>query len=450
MLHRLHDFILHNFLFQEKLDKEIREPFFTFRIHDEIRMFLGIEPDSSFGIFAPSFTFWNHLLIILLIVTIYGIFTAWIVYKFILLPNRASKIKSIVSPHLLGYGFIIPITLVMPKIMLETLDIRNLLHRFIIIAIMPVLITFRTSEAVHGFTPPGTDSSFSHYAYYFASTLAPVYCHDSEKNITVEKPSKEKALKSVKYFLTYAVITGLYVSLFGPSFQPLNCDIDANKSWAIFTDSCRSNIMVNNIVGAGLFQLYLTTLIYGVGVITILAGIDVNIEETMKNPLLTATSPSDFWGRKWNLIVHGALKGGVFKPVYKYTSRSLALFACFFASGLLHEYILLYLFKTHYVSRCFVDNGANGQCNVTFSPTTGKQTAFFLWNGVLVGIEMLIVKKGIFKKSRSFFAKLPALIKSFFIIMTAIPVSHWFLHCYIQTNLFSDHGKLGFLIIQKL
>jgi hypothetical protein len=360
MLHRLHDFILHNFLFQEKLDKEIREPFFTFRIHDEIRMFLGIEPDSSFGIFAPSFTFWNHLLIILLIVTIYGIFTAWIVYKFILLPNRASKIKSIVSPHLLGYGFIIPITLVMPKIMLETLDIRNLLHRFIIIAIMPVLITFRTSEAVHGFTPPGTDSSFSHYAYYFASTLAPVYCHDSEKNITVEKPSKEKALKSVKYFLTYAVITGSYVSLFGPSFQPLNCDIDANKSWAIFTDSCRSNIMVNNIVGAGeclhkkghnskdlfgsksnvpdifcvlfvisrirlilqskmkdfrfylnyegLFQLYLTTFIYGVGVITILAGIDVNIEETMKNPLLTATSPSDFWGRKWNLIVHGALK----------------------------------------------------------------------------------------------------------------------------------------------
>ena len=51
--------------------------------------------------------------------------------------------------------------------------------------------------------------------------------------------------------MTYAVKTGLCVSLFGPSFQPLNCDTDANKSWAIFTENCRSNKMVNNIVGAG-------------------------------------------------------------------------------------------------------------------------------------------------------------------------------------------------------
>jgi hypothetical protein len=32
----------------------------------------------------------------------------------------------------------------------------------------------------------------------------------------------------------------------------------------------------------------------------------------MKNPLFSSTSPSDFWGGRWNLIVHGLLKRGRF------------------------------------------------------------------------------------------------------------------------------------------
>ena len=70
-------------------------------------------------------------------------------------------------------------------------------------------------------------------------------------------------------------------------------------------------------------------------------GIDFNVDDAMSNPLLTATSPSDFWGRKWNLIVHSVLKNGVFKPVYNFTyNRPLAVLSCFVASGLFHEWIL--------------------------------------------------------------------------------------------------------------
>jgi hypothetical protein len=30
--------------------------------------------------------------------------------------------------------------------------------------------------------------------------------------------------------------------------------------------------------------------------------------DTMRNPLLRSLSPRDFWGKRWNLIVHGVLK----------------------------------------------------------------------------------------------------------------------------------------------
>jgi hypothetical protein len=30
--------------------------------------------------------------------------------------------------------------------------------------------------------------------------------------------------------------------------------------------------------------------------------------DIMRNPLLRSVSPRDFWGRRWNLIVHGILK----------------------------------------------------------------------------------------------------------------------------------------------
>jgi hypothetical protein len=31
-------------------------------------------------------------------------------------------------------------------------------------------------------------------------------------------------------------------------------------------------------------------------------------ETVMENPLLESTSPSEFWGERWNKLVHGVLK----------------------------------------------------------------------------------------------------------------------------------------------
>ena len=34
----------------------------------------------------------------------------------------------------------------------------------------------------------------------------------------------------------------------------------------------------------------------------------VDTIDIMKNAIFDSRSPADFWGKKWNLVVHGALK----------------------------------------------------------------------------------------------------------------------------------------------
>ena len=59
-----------------------------------------------------------------------------------------------------------------------------------------------------------------------------------------------------------------------------------------------------------LFQLYLTTDGYGIFTITSFFGMQQG--PFMLNPIFESSSPSDFWGRRWNLVVHGLLKRYVF------------------------------------------------------------------------------------------------------------------------------------------
>lgn len=118
-----------------------------------------------------------------------------------------------------------------------------------------------------------------------------------------------------------------------------------------------------------LFQIYLTTFGYGINFLTSLVGYQQN--PMMLNPIFESSSPSDFWGRRyememscyfsyyftsnlilslnntrslsprrWNLTVHGILKRGVYKPFRTRYSRLTASAATFMASGLFHEWLL--------------------------------------------------------------------------------------------------------------
>lgn len=418
--------LLEKLLFQDKLVDDVREPIWTFQINHV-----------TWEVLLPSVTFWMQLTSILGILCIYGTITSTIVYYCII---QQRKKNNRITSYLVGYGIILPMTLCVPPILTQSLDIQNMLLRFCASCVLPALIIFRTSEAMYGYLPNHAMKSFSRFVFYFSTTLPyNVINNNKDKGDQLQRVSNFKIFSALLAFGKYFILLSFYYSIFGPyNYEPFSSHpIDANHTWNLWSSDCNIlQVYMNNTIGAGLIQLNLSAFTYGIGIISmVVTGIDFNVDDSMNNPLLTATSPSDFWGRKWNSIVHSVLKNGVFKPMYNFTSnRPLAVFSSFIASGLFHEWILWCIY------RCY-DNDSS-DCNV-FIPTYGKQMAFFLWNAMMIFLESIFLPRNI--------NMVPSFLKTFLTISTAMPVAHWFLHCYIksETRLF-QHAKIAFFLIRQV
>jgi len=165
----------------------------------------------------------------------------------------------------------------------------------------------------------------------------------------------------------------------------------------------------------------------------------------MDNPVLRATSPSNFWGRRWNALAHGMIKRGMFKPIQKYFSTSVASVGAFVASGLFHEY-LVHLVLMYDRDPRVVHTSSCPIADTTCKPQIGSNMAFFVWNGALVLFEKLLKRHQTFKNIGS---ALPHFVITFLIIMTALPVAHWFGNPYIKCGYFHDLQE-GFLLVVKI
>lgn len=252
-----------------------------------------------------------------------------------------------------------------------------------------------------------------------------------EKNEVKKASSSDKQHILVQFLRQYLAL-GFFLSFLSSfEYEVFESDIDANIhpfQWHHLMDV---NLVFNNIVITILMQQTLTvfSLMLSIFASTIL-GIKVN--EAMSNPVFTASSPSDFWGRKWNLIVHGALKRGVFKPVYRFsTSKILAVLATFVASGAFHEYTLLACFPAHLQSG---------------TPAFGIQTKFMAWNALIICMEGFVHNYFIFQWMKR---NVAAPILTFLVIGTAMPVAHWFLHPISKTKMLQQ-SEIAFPILCRL
>jgi hypothetical protein len=125
-------------------------------------------------------------------------------------------------------------------------------------------------------------------------------------------------------------------------------------------EDCKSLFLHSHLhcLSPALFQLYLTTYCEGLTFFWVLTT-GYQMKPVMKNPLGGAKSPSDFWGRRWNLLVQSVLKGGVYEPFQKYGySPMTAVVTTFLASGLFHEWLVDGLFST----ACQDPNAAVSSC----------------------------------------------------------------------------------------
>jgi hypothetical protein len=190
-----------------------------------------------------------------------------------------------------------------------------------------------------------------------------------------------------------------------------------------------------------LFQMYLTTYCEGLA-FACTAATGYQTQVVMMNPLFGSKSPSDFWGRRWNLLVHSVLKNGVFKPVRKYCSKTTAAVAAFLASGFFHEWLLLAVFLPG-PSQLDQDTGA---ClSSCYKPAYGSAILFFLWQAVLICIEMTVGGSPFF----SYLGEtLPQPVKTGLIVSMGIPLGHYFMEPYFRSGFFFLHASPGLPMIQ--
>lgn len=353
----------------------------------------------------------------------FGLLFSIILYNLVLPEQKLSLRKLSVGTLLLASSCLIPYML------FDVLSVNNTAVRFTICTPL-VLYMFKTLEAVFGFVPVGAKSSLKMYCQYFTVPSELVFNWESGEP---ELASMADYIDSAKNVLLSVLRMCALVSFLSHyNYIPFG-GTDAGEFFeGVHLKHLQPRHLANCFFIAVFFQqaLALGDACMGKNAVQIITG--YKVLRSMRNPMLEALSPSDFWGRRWNLIVHSVMKRGVYKPVRKYlNSATLASLMVFVASGLFHEWLV----------HAVVIYGRTLSGNVHI----GSNSAFFLWNFKVIMFERLIVGSNIVQSLRRI---TPRPIITLAIIMSSLPVAHWFGNPYLNGGFFSDYEKCIILLRQ--
>eukprot|EP00977_Amphora_coffeiformis_P003590 scaffold701_cov158-Amphora_coffeaeformis.AAC.18 len=129
--------------------------------------------------------------------------------------------------------------------------------------------------------------------------------------------------------------------------------------------------------------------------------------------MLLSRSVSEFWGKRWNLMIHRFLKHGVMRPAKKYYSTSVSIILAFVFSGLLHDYTWTVVFYHHSQHEC----ATCSDCDDCFDFKPLKVSIFFLYCGLCMLLERPLSPYLGFLKSW------PTPIVAQLVLLTGCPVS---------------------------
>lgn len=313
------------------------------------------------------------------------------------------RTKNVPTKYLVGFGFIIPVALCLPFPLIEMLDIRALSLRLGLIA-APLTCTLKCLEAIYDVTPKYAMSSMTEFLQHFGFIQYPKIDPQTKQGIPVTVKSHFNCwLKYVKHALINGVIYSIFIPCSFQPFSPSRPDTDVY----IATDMKQ---LLNNLLVAVMVSWSLVFSMNGVGCIIQLLG-GFQTEDVVNNPIFGSISPSDFWGNRWNKLIHRGLKQGVYKPVWAETgSRNLATMATFLASGLAHEYTWAVMFY------------ASSHEDEKYVAPFGKTMLFFGWNGILLVVEHWVGRN----RWSAIVKPMPRILVSLLVVLTALPVGHLF------------------------
>jgi hypothetical protein len=405
--------------FAEKFLEDEREPLIVFFQQWKIELFI------------PSVSFMLQVIWIVFLQMILGCILATVIYVCIL-PNvkqssTASKALSTTASlqgFLVGFGFVIPATMMLPYHAIDSFDIRNLGFRLAWCS-LPMTIILRTVEAMFGFVPPQHCQTLWHYVRHTGFVLRPKYGKDGVTSVATTFYSIGRIALEYVFWISCMAVGYHFMgtSSFCP-FTALQYGTTATEAFdahtIIYWDWPR---LYDTFFQACMMNFSLALSITGASALgSLLTGVQMD-DDVTQHPMFLSESVSDFWGRRWNNLIHVALKQGVYKPVRAVTdSKSLASLAAFVVSGLCHEYVwaLLYLPTTAQLQDHEFSEGLC--CSSCYCESwMGKQLVFFGWNGVLIALEYLVAGD-----MASYTNWLPRLVRSHLIVLLSLPVGHLF------------------------
>jgi len=373
-------------IFEEKFIVDNRTPVFLFELKDY-----------NVSLLPPMPTLILQVIAMVLFQIAVGFLLGFITYHGIIQRQDEH------TKYLLGYGIIIPAILYLPFPFIEFFDIQALALRLGLIA-GPLTVTLRCLEAMYGFTPKHAARSLWDYMIHMSFIQYPRVDPKTGRRVPTSLSSIGHGIRT---YIKHSMINGVIYSFLIPSnFLPLaTSQPDTN----IFI-ATEANQILNTLLAATMISFSLVFSMNGISSIVQLFG-GFQTENSVDNPIFGSSSPSDFWGNRWNKVIHRGLKQGVYKPVRMATdSRNLATMAAFVASGIAHEYVwVVMFFRSSHEGDKYV-------------PPFGKSMLFFGWNGVLLVVEHWIGRE----RWHDLIKPYPRFLVSLMVVLSALPVGHLF------------------------
>ena len=398
-------------LLKNKFDVDDRTPEFYFSIPNVgVFGFVNLEP-----------MFWVQSFSLLMLQSVFNIIAATIMY--ICIVRRQQKKST--QTYLLGYGVIIPLLLWLPfHIAAKVVEFHNVALLLCLTGGSAALLSFRCLEAMHGTLPPLAEESFVKFIMYNATTVQ--FNFDPKTHNAIPFTVKEFIQRSAVFLGLFVQATICYSFLLPTNYNLFPRRIPISS----ISDLFYWGNLLHNLVMASFTSIFLDAGCTGLGILTsLLTG--YSTMSFNDNPLTQSTSVSDFWGKRWDKIVGVALRRGIFRPLRQAgVSASLAAFGTFAVSALLHEYMLFVMAM----------RGGLALQDKPYQPTVGKQSLFFLWNGVCLVAEHLLADHPVIVWMRK---TLPRPVRTFLVIAMVMPVVHLFTDEYVASSFYSD-GAFGF------
>ena len=162
-------------------------------------------------------------------------------------------------------------------------------------------------------------------------------------------------------------------------------------------------------------------------------------ERLFDAPLTKSKTPTEFWTKRWNRMVHKLLKGGIFEPAAVcFQNKKAAMFLTFVVSGIYHEFCWVAVF---YEQDRVCPDGE--EC---YEFRFGRVTAFFAYTGMVMLLERPMRKLSAIQWISS---NLPTLVISQLMVWIHVPVVKWYGGDWIEGGLFDDLSIMFFLIRKK-